>query len=129
MRKTVLAGLGLTAVLAAPAVAAGSAGPFVGSVAQGQTATHVYDNNASHQACLQVAATYSITLTYTPSSDVLTLGAGGKTATGHGGSASLSVLSGICAHIPITVTGTSVASSATYAVTVTRQVLGPIATS
>jgi hypothetical protein len=129
MLKTPLAALALACALAVPAGAStgvGSTGPFVGRLGQGQTQSYVYDNNPSGQPCLALAATYTITLHYLPGTDVLSLSAVTKTATGAGGLATLSVTQGICARFTIGVTGTSVADTATYAVTVTRQVLGPI---
>jgi hypothetical protein len=126
MRATALAGLGLVGLLALPAAAAGTAGPFAGQVKQGQTRTHLYDNNPSNNACLDIVATYRVTLHYVPSSDVLTLSAVTKTATGSNGTASLTVVQGVCASFTVGVTGTSVAGTATYAVTVTRELLGPI---
>lgn len=125
MRKTVLAAA-LTAALAAPALAAGTPGPFAGQVAQGQTSTHVFDNNPSGQDCIQLAADYTVSLRYAPSSDVLTLQAAEYTAVGSNGSATLHFTKGVCARFPVQVTGTSVSGTATYVVTVTRQVLPPL---
>lgn len=124
MRASVLAGLGLTAVLALPAAAAGSTGPFLGQVVQGQTQSHLYNNNPSNDPCLQITATYTVTLRYVPSGDVLTLAAGTKTATGSNGAASLTFTRGYCTSFSISVTGTSVADAARYVVVVTRQPLG-----
>ena len=127
MRKTVLAAAGLTAVLAAPALAAETSGPFAGQVRQGQTRTHTFNNNPSNNPCLQITATYRVTLAYAPTTDVLTLDAGGKTASGSG--SSVSFVSGVCTRFPIQVTGTSVADTATYVVTVTRDLLPPVSVS
>ncbi|HWL34907.1 MAG TPA: hypothetical protein VNQ77_01815 [Frankiaceae bacterium] len=129
MRTSVLGALGLVTVLALPASAAQGTGPFSGDVAQGETDTHVYDNHPGTNPCLQITATYVVTLTYLPGSDTLTLGVPGKTATGQNGSASATVTRGICTEFPITVTGTSVASGTTYVVSVTRQVIPPIVAS
>jgi hypothetical protein len=129
MRQSVLAGLGLVAALAAPAAAAPpqpSTGPFVGRVGQGQTATHVYDNNPSNQPCIALAATYTVSLAHVPATDTLTLSVGTVTATSTGGGTALNVTFGVCTRFEIDVTGTSVADSATYAVTVTRQLLPPL---
>jgi hypothetical protein len=123
MRKTAVAALGLVSLLALPASAANGTGPFTGSVAQGETDTHVYDNNPSNNPCLALAVTYTVTLAYAPTSDTLTLSVPGKTVTGSGGTATANVTRGICTEFSIGVTGTSVASSATYVVSVTRQVL------
>ncbi len=128
MRKAVAASLGLVAALTLPAAAStgggiGSVGPYVGQVAQGQTQSHLYDNNPSNNPCLALAATYTITLHYVPGTDVLSLSAVTQTATGSNGVATLNVTQGVCARFSIGVTGTSVADTATYAVTVTRQIL------
>ena len=125
MRTTVLAAA-LTAALAAPALAAETPGPFAGQVSQGQTSTHVFNNNLSGQDCIQLAADYTVSLRYAPSSDVLTLQAAEYTAVGSNGSATLHFTKGVCARFPVKVTGTSVAGTATYVVTVTRQVLPPL---
>src|SRR5688572_18701220 len=58
----------------------GSAGPFTGTIREHQMAHHHYDNNPENLICIQVIATYTVTLTYTPATDVLTLSAGGETA-------------------------------------------------
>lgn len=128
MRASVLA-LGLVAVLSVPASAAQGTGPFTGAVAQGETDTHVYDNHPGNNPCLAITATYVVTLTYLPGSDTLTLAVPGKTAAGQNGTASATLTRGICTEFPISVTGTSVAGSATYAVTVTRQAIPPIVAS
>lgn len=133
MRKSVLSALGLVSafalvpVLAGPAGAAGTTGPFTGVVRQGDTRTHTYDNNPSNSHCIQLATDYTVTLTYAPASDVLTLSALGKTVTGTGGVATLTGTSGWCTRFTITVTGTSVASTAPYTVTVTRGSAGSLA--
>jgi hypothetical protein len=120
MRTTAISSLGLVAVLALAAAAAGTAGPFVGRISQGQTNTHRYDNNPSNNACIALATTYTVTLTYAPSTDVLTLSAFGKTAVGAAGTASVSGESGWCTEFDVTVGGALVGSAATYVVTVTR---------
>jgi hypothetical protein len=127
MRMPALAAAGLVAALALPASgAAGSSGPFVGTLTQGQTVRHDYDNNPTGTPCVDIIARYTVSLTYAPTSDSLTLAAVGKSATGRNGTASINVVQGVCAAFPITVTGTSVAGSAAYTVTVTRDLLGPI---
>lgn len=121
MTKTLLAATGLVALLATAAPAApGSTGPFTGTVRQGQTKTHRYDNNPQNNPCPAVIVFYTVSLSYTPTSDTLTLTAGGQTATGSNGSASVSFEAGYCASFDIKVTGTSVASVADYTVTVSR---------
>lgn len=126
MRASVLAGVGLTAALALPAAAAGTPGPFAGVVTQGQTKTHLYDNNPSNNPCLHIMATYTVTLAYAPASDVLTLSVGAATATGSNGVASLSLARSQCTSFTVAVSGTSVGDAAAYAVTVTRQNTGSL---
>jgi hypothetical protein len=118
MRKAFLVTLGLAALLATPAVA--DTGPFTGTVRQGQTRHHHYDNNPQHNPCPAVVVFYTVSLTYTPATDTLTLEAGGQTATGSGGSASVSFEASYCTAFTISVTGTSVAAIASYTVTVSR---------
>lgn len=123
MVKTILATAGAVALLASPASAAqqqGSAGPFSGSVRDNRTQTHRYNNNPENLACIQVMASYTITLNYTPVTDTLTLTAGGTSVTGSNGVATLSLERSYCTAFDIKVTGTSVASVAQYTVTVTR---------
>lgn len=121
MVKTFLAAAGAVVVLASPASAAqGSAGPFSGTIRQNQTKTHQYDNNPLNMACIQVMATYTVTLNYTPTTDVLTLTAGGTSVTGSNGTATLSLERSYCTAFDIKVSGTSVDSAAQYTVTVTR---------
>jgi hypothetical protein len=127
VRVPALAAIGLVSVLALPASAAvEGSGPFVGQVAQGETDSYVYDNDPSNNPCIQIAVTYTVSLTYTPGSDTLTLAVPGKTVTGANGAATATVWGSPCTRFPLSVTGTSVASTATYAVTVTRQILPPL---
>lgn len=129
MRKTVLAGLGLVTALALPASAGGTTGPFAGQVREGQTRTHLYDNNPSNNPCLALAATYTISLSHVPTSDTLTLSVDGVPHTTSGGSTAVNVTKGVCASFSLAVTGTDVADSATYVLNVTRQILPPLAVS
>lgn len=116
MRKTALSALGLVAVLSVPAVAVGTPGPFAGVVRAGQTKSHVYDNNPADFNCIHLAVPYTVTLTYAPPTDTLTLSAGGVTATGANGRASVSFWSGTCTSFSITVSGDSVLHTAGYVV-------------
>lgn len=59
-----------------------------------------------------------MTLTSVPGTDTLTLGIPDGTVTG--------LARGICAELTVTVTGTSVAGTATYTVVVTREILDPV---
>jgi hypothetical protein len=123
MTKTMLAAAasGLVVLLAAPASAAqGSSGPFSGVIRQNQTKTHRYDNNPLGMACPQVMTTYTVTLTYTPPTDTLTLSVGSLSATGSNGTASLSFEGSYCTAFDIKVTGTSVGTAAQYTVNVSR---------
>ena len=117
------------AALAVPAQAAPpapSTGPFVGSVAQGETDTFTYDNNPANQPCLALAADYIVTLHGVPASDTLTLNVATRAVSTTGGTASVTITQGVCARFSIGVTGTSVAGTAHYAVTVTRSLLPPL---
>ena len=116
MRKTALSALGLVAVLSVPAVAVGTPGPFAGVVRTGETKSHIYDNNPANLDCIQLAVPYTATLTYAPPTDTLTLSAGGVTATGSNGRASVSFWSGSCTSFGIAVTGDSVLHTAGYVV-------------
>lgn len=121
MIKTALATAGVLALLSGPAYAAqGSSGPFSGVVRQNQARTHRYDNNPLGLACPQVMTSYTVSLAYTPTTDVLTLSVGSLSATGSGGQASLSFEGSYCTAFDIRVTGTSVDTVAQYTVTVTR---------
>ena len=121
MTKTLLAAAGIVAVLATSAPAAqGGTGPFSGTVRQNQTKTHHYDNNPQNLPCQQVMTTYTVSLSYTPTSDTLTLSVGSLSSTGSNGSATLSFERSYCTSFDIQVTGTSVASVAQYTVTVSR---------
>ncbi len=126
MRKLAFVALGLTGLLALPVSAApGTSGPFAGSVRQGETDTHLYNNNPKNFDCIQITTNYQVSLSHVPPGDTLTLTAGGRTATSIGGTA-VSFESGVCTHFDITVTGTAVADSATYVVTVTSGPLGAL---
>lgn len=118
MRKTALSALGLVAVLSVPAVAVGTPGPFAGVVTAGQTKSHLYDNNPTNSACIQIVVPYTVTLAYAPPTDTLTLSAGGVTATGANGRATVSFWSGYCTSFGITVSGDSVLHTAGYVVSV-----------
>ena len=118
MGRTLLVALGLTAMLAPPATA--DTGPFTGTVRQGQTRHHRYDNNPQNDPCPQVIVFYTVSLTYAPTTDTLTVSAGGQTATGSGGTASVSFEAPYCTSFRVSVTGTSVATIASYTVNVSR---------
>lgn len=122
--RTILAGLAAVAALAAPATAASPV--FAGTVVQGETDTHTYDNNPSNNPCLAITADYTISLRGVPAGDTLTLTVLNQSRTTTGGGTSITVTQGVCARFDVSVTGTSVADSATYVVTVTRQLLPPL---
>jgi hypothetical protein len=122
MRKTTLSALGLVGVLAVPAAAAGTPGPFAGAVLQGGTQTHQYNNNPTGAICPRAPFAniyYTATLRYEPASDVLDLTFGTASASGHDGVAYATVVGDYCAAFPITVHGTSVTAVAAYTVSVT----------
>ena len=110
----------LLVLLALVPLAAAQTGPFTGTVRENQTRIHHYDNNPENNLCPQVITTYTVTLTYTPTTDVLTLTAGGQTVTGSNGTAVLTFEGNYCTAFAIRVTGTSVESVATYTVNVSR---------
>ena len=95
-------------------------GPFTGTVRENQQRSHKYDNNPDNDPCIQVMATYTVTLTYAPTSDVLTLSVGDQSVTGSGGTATLTFQAPHCTAFTIRVTGTDVQSVASYTVTVER---------
>lgn len=117
MRVPALVAAGLVAVLSAPASAVGTPGPFASVIAHGETKSHIYDNNPAGADCIQLAVTYTVSLTYAPPSDTLTLSAGGQTATGSNGSARVSFWGSYCDSFGISVSGTSVGARAAYVVT------------
>lgn len=110
----------LAVLVLAPAALAAGTGPFTGTVRQGQTDRHRYDNNPGGGLCPQVQVFYTVTLTYTPTTDVLTLRAGGQTATGSNGVATIGFEAPYCTAFAIEVVGTQVATSASYTVTVSK---------
>ncbi len=130
MRKLSVATLGLVSVLAVPATAGpgvATTGPFAGTVTQGQTQVHHYNNNPSNQNCLQYAVTYTVSLAHVPATDSLTLSVDGLyTSTTSTGGTAVSFQRGPCTSFTISVTGTSVADQATYGVTVTSGLLGGV---
>lgn len=119
----------LAALAAALLVPAALAAPHANVIRQDETHAYEFDNTPREgTACIDLAATWTVALRYAPPTDVLTLSAGGKTATGSNGVASVSFVSGVCTAFPIHVTGTSVQDVAAYTVTVNSFVGGsPIA--
>ncbi|GEM_PF-4895958 len=118
--------LGL-AILAALAPAASAATAFAGAVSQGQTQTFTYSSEPPKGAqCIELATTYTVTLSYAPASDVLTLAIPGHGSVS-GNGATLSFQAGVCTQFSVSVTGTSVANEAAFAVTVVSgAAVGPI---
>lgn len=119
----------LATLLAALLVPAALANPNAGVVRQGETNVHAFDNTPRDgTACVDLVTTWTVTLAYAPPTDVLTLSAGGKTATGSGGVARVSFASGVCTAFTIQVTGASVAAAAAYSVAASSFVGGsPVA--
>jgi hypothetical protein len=114
-----LLALTVPAALAVPGPA-----PGAGVVAQGETDVHRFNNNPGNFDCIQMVTTYTVNLAYAPATDVLTLSAGGKTATGSNGVASVTFQAGVCTAFDIRVSGTQVANAAAYTVTVNGGALG-----
>lgn len=125
MRIPSLVGLALAAtVLATPAVAADGTGPYAGVLRQGESRTHVYDNNPSGNPCVDIVATYTVSLRHVPVTDTLTLSVGaGQVQTVNGG-ASVTFTQGVCARFTMTVGGAAVADRAAYVLTVSSGLLG-----
>lgn len=117
----------LATLLAALLFPAATAAPHAGLVAQGETRTHDFDNTPRDgNACIHLATTWTVTLAYAPPTDTLTLRAGGVTATGRDGVASVSFVSGVCTAFAIEVEGTRVENVAAYAVSVNSFVGGSV---
>jgi hypothetical protein len=115
--------LGL-ALLAALAPAASALNAFAGVVSQGETKSFTYSSEPPKGSqCIQMATTYTVTLTYAPGSDVLTLNVPGHGSVS-GSGASVSFLAGVCTTFGFSVTGTSVADKAAFVVQVTSGALG-----
>lgn len=112
-----------TLALLAPSAAA-LTGPFAGALAQGETDVHRYDNNPTKSPCVDVITTYSVTLSYAPATDALTLSVAGRTVTATSGVASATFQAGVCTAFDVAVTGTQVETLAAYTVTVTSGPLG-----
>lgn len=125
MRLLFAGAAALAAVLASPAAA--DTGPFTGTVRQGQTQIHHYNNNPKNNACIDVMTNYTVVLQYAPASDTVSLSVGEQTVAGSNGSAIITVWRSYCTAFDITVIGTRVASFANYTVTVTRDGAGAIA--
>lgn len=97
--------------------------PMAGVLRQGQRADHTYDGSQGGLVLCPMVDTvgYTVTLTYAPKNDTLTLRVPGRgTATGTNGHAQLSFISGPCARFDIEIYGTTVANLAAYEVHVTE---------
>jgi hypothetical protein len=112
----ILLALATLACLAPVASAVG--GPlYVGTIHQGESKTYTFDNRPLKFDCVSQAQWYSVSLTYSPDTDVLTLTVPGiGSASGNG--AILYFTSSICTTFDFTVAGTSVADTATFKVQV-----------
>lgn len=115
MRRAPLLGLLCAGLLLPGALAA----PFAhaGRVRQGETDAFTFDNT-SYAACTLQPVRWVVTLAYAPVTDALTLDAGGQSAEGANGVASVTFDSGTCVAFDVSIAGTSVAHRATYGVTV-----------
>lgn len=112
----------LLLLVLAPAATA-LAHPMAGVLRQGERAGHEYDGSHGGLLLCPMVDTvaYTVTLTYAPASDTLTLRVPGRgSATGSGGHAQLSFIGGPCARFDVEVLGTSVADLAAYEVRVTE---------
>lgn len=109
--------LALLALALLPTALAGT-GPYTGTVVQGETDMHYFKNYSKGELCPDVMRTYTVVLEYAPTTDVLTLTAAGIEAAGSGGWAAVSFDASACTEFDVLVTGTQVASVASYTVTV-----------
>lgn len=110
--------LALLAALAPVASAALAAPVYADSLRQGETRAYVYDNSPPKGVtCVEQATWYSVSLDYAPGSDVLTLTVPGV-GSASGSGAIVSFQGGVCTRFGFTVSGTSVADSATFVVKV-----------
>lgn len=105
---------------------AGAHGPYEATIRQNET--HLYVVDHSGPLCLQVFTRWTVTLTYTPVTDTLTLIVPDRGAdVGQNGSATVSfTTSTSCAFFEILVHGTLVADEADYVVEVTTAPGGPL---
>ncbi len=124
MARLALAACLLALALVPTALASGpglvSSPVHAGSVAQGATSSYVYSTHGD-QPCLAYyqPRVFTVTLAYTPPSDVLALTVGAASATGSDGVATLSFVDNYCTAFTVGITGTSVAGSAEYAFAIT----------
>lgn len=124
MARSILLACLLAALVPAASAAEGpslvDAPVGTGSVSQGTTSSTGYSTHGD-QPCLDVymPRVYTVTLAYSPPGDVLTLSVGELAATGSDGHAVLSFVANYCTAFTVSVKGTSVADSASYAWAVT----------
>jgi hypothetical protein len=121
MRRLWSAALLLVVAILPAVVAAPGTGPFTGTITQSATNSHAYSSYPPAGNCLAVymPRTYSIRIEHAPVDDSLTISARGFAATTHNGGTTLSFVANYCTAFTITVAGTTVATEATYAITVT----------
>lgn len=125
--RTVTLALAMALVAVPATVAAdapaGHTGPFVGTVEDDETETHVYDNNPANQPCIELAVGYTVYLTHQLPGDTLRLTVDGEERLqdeSSAGQAAVTFERGICAEFPIQVTGLDVDGQSAYEVTVCR---------
>lgn len=109
---------------AGPVATTGTVGPFAGVATQGSSATHTYNNNPGGWDCIQLAVSYTVTLTHTPPTDSLVLTVGTRSVATTNGVATLSFTAGVCAEFDVNVAGAAVTAAAPYTVTVTGGATG-----
>lgn len=97
----------------------GHPGPFVGLAVEDVTTTHRYATDVFGSPCIPMVALFTVTLKH-GGDDVLSLEAGGESATSVDGSARVSFYRSWCTEFDVDVTGIEVASVAPYVVTVAR---------
>jgi hypothetical protein len=97
-------------------------GVFAGTVEEGVTETHTYDNDPRDRPCAAVLVPYTVHLAYQPADAVLELAVDHRertfTAEGEDGSARVSFLASECTSFDVNVTGLAVEDEAAYGVVV-----------
>jgi hypothetical protein len=95
---------------------AGAAGPFQGSVRQGESDAYAFGDGGG-DVCDPIIEAHTATLSYSPATDVLSLSAGRVTVQGVAGRATLTFLVPSCPGFTVRVGGTLVAGEASYTLT------------
>lgn len=110
-------------VVSVPAVAShppASQDPFVGTVEQGETDVHRYDNNPDDRPCIDVMRPYVVQISYAPTTDRLLMEVDGEEVLAEHGTNLTIVERSYCTSFDVAVTGLDVAEVAAYEVHVVQ---------